>query len=355
MSSHTPTSHPANPPSTGQPYAVRQRLEALVEGLSSPADFEHPPRPQQQHTSSSLSPSPSSSPTPEETLNIPPIVTVAGPSAGPRCANKVVIVTGANSASGIGRASAHQFAANGARAVYVCDYQSTNLDTHKRDIEAAHPHCSVHAVQLDVSDDDAVKALVTDAVTKYGRLDVMFANAGISGFPHSFEHIDVDEFMETMKINALGVFLCFKHAAVAMRECIKRGRQVGGSLIGTASVAGLRSNAGGTAYSASKAAVVSIAQTMAYQLTGTGIRANAICPGLIETGMTQPMFDMARQRGTERKLGQLNPIKRGGVADEIARVALFLGSDEASYVNGQAWAVCGGLSAGHPFVPGKLA
>lgn len=129
----------------------------------------------------------------------------------------------------------------------------------------------------------------------------------------------------------------------------------GGSIIGTASVAGIRSNAGSTPYSASKAAVVSLAQTIAYQLAGTNIRVNAICPGLIETGMTEPVYTAARARGNEAKIGQLNPMRRGGQADEIARVALFLGSDDSSYVNGQAWAVCGGLSAGHPFVPGKLA
>lgn len=127
-----------------------------------------------------------------------------------------------------------------------------------------------------------------------------------------------------------------------------------GSIIGTASVAGLRSNAGSSDYSASKAGVVSLAQTIAYQLAGTGIRINAICPGLIETGMTAPMFEAARERGTETKIGQLNPLKRAAHADEVARVALFLGSDESSYVNGQAWAVDGGLSVGHPFVPGKL-
>ena len=127
-----------------------------------------------------------------------------------------------------------------------------------------------------------------------------------------------------------------------------------GSIIGTASVAGLRSNAGSSDYSASKAGVVSLAQTIAYQLAGTGVRINAICPGLIETGMTAPMFEAARARGTERKVGQLNPLKRAAHADEVARVALFLGSDESSYVNGQAWAVDGGLSVGHPFVPGKL-
>jgi NAD(P)-dependent dehydrogenase (short-subunit alcohol dehydrogenase family) len=127
-----------------------------------------------------------------------------------------------------------------------------------------------------------------------------------------------------------------------------------GSIIGTASVAGLRSNAGSSDYSASKAGVVSLAQTISYQLAGTGIRINAICPGLIETGMTAPMFEAARARGTGRKVGQLNPLKRAAHADEVARVALFLGSDESSYVNGQAWAVDGGLSAGHPVVPGKL-
>lgn len=131
--------------------------------------------------------------------------------------------------------------------------------------------------------------------------------------------------------------------------------KAGGSIIMTASVAGLRSNAGSTAYSASKAAVVSMAQTMAFQLTGTGIRVNALCPGVVQTGMTALMYAAAAQRGTTSKIGQLNPLRRGAAADELARVALFLGSDESSYVNGQAWAVDGGLSAGHPFVPGKLA
>jgi NAD(P)-dependent dehydrogenase (short-subunit alcohol dehydrogenase family) len=127
-----------------------------------------------------------------------------------------------------------------------------------------------------------------------------------------------------------------------------------GSIIGTASVAGIRSNAGSSDYSASKAGVISLAQTLSYQLAGTGIRVNAICPGVIETGMTARMYEAARERGTEKKIGQLNPLRRGAHADEVARVALFLGSEESSYVNGQAWAVDGGLSAGHPFVPGKL-
>lgn len=151
------------------------------------------------------------------------------------------------------------------------------------------------------------------------------------------------------------VFLAAKHASKAMLITSESKPYPCGSIVATASVAGLRSNAGGTDYSASKAAVVSIMQTCAYQLTATGIRCNAICPGVIETGMTSLMYEYARKKGSEKKIGQLNPLQRGAVADEVARVALFLSSDESSYVNGQAWAVCGGLSAGHPFVPGKLA
>jgi NAD(P)-dependent dehydrogenase (short-subunit alcohol dehydrogenase family) len=123
-----------------------------------------------------------------------------------------------------------------------------------------------------------------------------------------------------------------------------------GSIVCTASVAGLKSGAGGVPYSASKAGVISLVQTAANQLYGTGVRVNAICPGLIETGMTRPIFDHARARGTQGKIGQLNPLRRGGEAIEIAQVALFLASDEASYVNGQALAVDGGLSSSLPVV-----
>lgn len=151
------------------------------------------------------------------------------------------------------------------------------------------------------------------------------------------------------------VFVATKYASKAMMKTSTEKPFPCGSIIATASVAGLRSNAGSTDYSASKAAVISLMQTTAYQLSGTGIRCNAICPGLIETGMTAPMYDAARAKGSERKIGQLNPLQRGGLADEVARVALFLGTDEASYVNGQAWAIDGGLSAGHPAVPGKIA
>ncbi|KAH7116348.1 hypothetical protein EDB81DRAFT_246856 [Dactylonectria macrodidyma] len=284
-----------------------------------------------------------------------PINKVAPGSSVPRVKDKVVIITGANSPLGIGRATAHQYAESGARALYLCDYDASNLDVHKKELAASFPDVEVHTRRFDAADEPSVKEVVDDALARYGRLDVFFANAGVVGKATLFSEFNDEEFMSILKTNTLSVFLAAKHAAPAMMKTSAEKPQPCGSIIGTASVAGIRSNAGSTPYSASKAAVVSLAQTVSYQLAGTGVRVNAICPGLIETGMTAPMYDAARARGTEKKIGLLNPLRRGGRADEIARVALFLGSDESSYVNGQAWAVDGGLSAGHPFVPGKLA
>ncbi|KAI9902031.1 hypothetical protein N3K66_003848 [Trichothecium roseum] len=285
---------------------------------------------------------------------LPPIKRVAAASNAHRVKDKVVIITGTNSPLGIGRATAHQYAESGARAIYICDFDDTNLEAHKREINASYPDVEVHPRRFDASDEASVKAIVDEAMAAYGRLDVFFANAGIVGKPTLFTDFSEDEFMRVLKVNVASVFLAGKYAAPAMQKTGPSKPESRGSIIGTASVAGLRSNAGTTPYSASKAAVVSLAQTMAYQLTGTNVRVNAICPGLIETGMTAPVYEAARARGTEKKIGQLNPTRRGGHADEIARVALFLGSDESSYVNGQAWAVDGGLSAGHPYVPGKI-
>ncbi|KAM3424617.1 hypothetical protein BST61_g6607 [Cercospora zeina] len=287
--------------------------------------------------------------------DLPNIPTVAGDSKGPRTRGKVIIITGCNSPLGIGRASAHHFANNGAKAIFICDYRTEHLETHKREIESKYPTCTIHPVQLDAGSEDDVSAVVDQALETYGRLDIFFANAGISVTMGSVLDGSASDFMDVMRVNALSVFLAVKHGARGMLTTGAEKKFPGGSIVSVASSAGMRSNAGATDYSASKAAVISIVQTSAYQLSGTGVRCNAICPGIIETGMTAPMYEMARARGTERKIGQLNPLMRGGVADEVARVALFLGSDEASYVNGQAWAVCGGLTAGHPFVPGKIA
>jgi NAD(P)-dependent dehydrogenase (short-subunit alcohol dehydrogenase family) len=251
---------------------------------------------------------------------------------------KVALVTGA--ASGIGRASALLFASEGA-AVVALD-RAAEVEATVTAIRSAGGRAT--ALVADSSAEDAIAGAVERAVREYGGLDVCYANAGISGGLVPFFEETVERWTEILKINLIGTFLAAKYAALAM---VQRRR---GSIICTASVAGLRSGAGCMPYSASKAGVISLVQTAANQLTGTGVRINAICPGLIETGMTRPIFEQARARGSEAKIGQLNPLRRAGVPDEIAQVALFLASDASSYVNGQAFAVDGGLSTSHPIV-----
>jgi NAD(P)-dependent dehydrogenase (short-subunit alcohol dehydrogenase family) len=263
---------------------------------------------------------------------------------GRRLAGKRAIVTGA--ASGIGRASAVLFAAEGAK-VLCSDVAEEGLAATVASIAAAGGVAK--ATVADASDSDAVKGLVEESVRLHGGLEVFYANAGISGGLVPLLSLDASDWLTLLKVNLVGPFLGIKHAATHMSA------HGGGSIVCTASVAGLRSGAGGPQYSASKAGVINLVQTAACQLAGTGVRVNAICPGLIETGMTQPLFDYARAVGKEGKIGQLNPLRRAGRPEEIAHVALFLASDEASYVNGQAWAVDGGLSASHPVVPGRMA
>jgi NAD(P)-dependent dehydrogenase (short-subunit alcohol dehydrogenase family) len=251
---------------------------------------------------------------------------------------KSAIVTGA--ASGIGRASAMLFAAEGA-AVVALD-RAVEVESTAAAIRAGGGRAI--ALVRDSSVEEDVAGAVATALQEFGGLDVCYANAGISGGLVPFFEETVERWAEVLKINLIGTFLLAKYAAM---EMVKKKR---GSIICTASVAGLRSGAGGVPYSASKAGVISMVQTVANQLTGTGVRINAICPGLIETGMTRPIFERARERGSEGRIGQLNPLQRYGVPQEIAQTALFLASDAASYVNGQAIAVDGGLSSSHPIV-----
>src|ERR1051326_5735185 len=141
--------------------------------------------------------------------------------------------------------------------------------------------------------------------------------------------------------------LAVDRAQQAVEATVEEIASAGGKAIAVAADVGSEPEGGG--YSASKAGVISLVQTAANSLYGTGVRVNAICPGLIETGMTRPIFERARERGTYEKIGQLNPLSRYGHPEEIAAVAAFLASEEASYLNGQAIAVDGGLSSTHPF------
>ncbi|HEY8537927.1 MAG TPA: SDR family NAD(P)-dependent oxidoreductase [Steroidobacteraceae bacterium] len=259
-----------------------------------------------------------------------------------RLEGKTALVTGA--ASGIGRASAILFASEGANLVVL----DRSPDVEETAAQIRKEGGKVTTFVKDSSEEANIAEAIDTAVREYGALDVCFANAGISGGIVPLQDQTVELWTNIFKVNLLGTFLAVKHAARVMTPRNK------GSIICTASVAGLRSGAGGSPYSASKAGVISLVQTTAYQLSGTGVRINAICPGLIETGMTRPIFEMARSRGTEHKIGQLNPLRRAGAPIEIAYMALFLASDESSYVNGQAFAVDGGLSASHPIVPPKM-
>ncbi|MBT3372470.1 MAG: SDR family oxidoreductase [Rhodospirillaceae bacterium] len=257
-----------------------------------------------------------------------------------RLAGKRAIVTGA--ASGIGRASARIFAREGASVVAVDRAEEGLAETIAMINDAGG---TAMAVSADVGDEDAVSGFINTCVESYGGLDVIYANAGVSGGRVPVAEQTVEMWQDILRVNLIGPFLCIKHGAPIMAAAGK------GSIVCTASVAALRANAGGPPYAASKAGVVSLVQTMCNEFFASGVRINAICPGLIETGMTKPTFDRARTRGTEGKIGQLNPTRRNGVPEEIANMALFLASDEASYVNGQSIAVDGGLTSTHPFVP----
>ena len=253
-----------------------------------------------------------------------------------RFQGKSIIVTGAG--SGIGRASATLFAAEGGQVIAADRTEAVHAT-----VEAiAATGGTAKAVVMDAGDEADVARTIALAVSEHGGLDIVYANAGISGGIEGIFDSSVELWTEVLRVNLIGPFLAIKHAAP---EIAKRGK---GAIVCTASVAGIRSGAGGAAYSASKAGVINLVATAAQQLTGSNVRVNAICPGLIETGMTQRVFDYAREHDKMDKVGRLNPLKRAGVPEEIARVALFLASDDASYVNGQAWAVDGGLSSSHP-------
>ncbi|MHA3842374.1 SDR family NAD(P)-dependent oxidoreductase [Sphingomonas aestuarii] len=253
-----------------------------------------------------------------------------------RFEGKSIVVTGAG--SGIGRAASLLFAAEGG-SVLVADLTEGADETARMIADAGG---TAQSIRVDAGNEADVIRMIDTAAEAHGGIDVIFANAGISGGMANIFDTDVSLFSDVLRVNLIGPFLAIKHGAPKISD---RG---GGAIVLTASVAGIRSGAGSPAYSASKAGVINLAAVAAQQLSGSNIRVNALCPGLTETGMTKPTFDYARDAGKMDRIGRLNPLKRGAQPDELARAALFLASDDASYVNGQALAVDGGLSSSHP-------
>ena len=254
-----------------------------------------------------------------------------------RLQGKSVIITGAG--SGIGRAASLLFTKEGAKLIAVDRTEGVNETVE----EVKRAGGTAEAVMADAGSETDVMAFIEKAVKTHGRLDAIWANAGVSGGLVPLAEQTVEHWQEVLRVNLIGAFLAVKYAIPHM---VKR---QSGAIVLTASVAGLKAGASGHPYAASKAGVISLVQTTAYSLSGTGVRINAVCPGLIETGMTKPIFDRAKERGTADKIGQLNPLKRAGQPHELAAMGLFLASDEASYVNGQAFPVDGGLTASMPY------
>jgi meso-butanediol dehydrogenase / (S,S)-butanediol dehydrogenase / diacetyl reductase len=251
-----------------------------------------------------------------------------------RLDGKVAIITGA--ASGIGRAAAILFAREGAKLV-LADIHEEGL-TGTLNLVKKEDGVAI-AKRTNVAIEEQVKGLIGLALQTYSRIDILCNNAGIAGQMVNLDEQSAEEWHRVYEVNVLGAVFATKHVAKHMQE------RKSGAIVNTASVAGIRSGAGDNAYSASKAALINFTQTSACDLGGYNVRVNAVCPGLIETGITKPVFDLARAKGKADKLGSRCELRRYGLPEEVAYTILFLASDEASYITGQALPVDGGNTA----------
>ena len=247
---------------------------------------------------------------------------------------KSALVTGAG--SGIGRAAALAFAREGAWVAAADLKLGTARDT-ARLIESAGGQAV--AIEVDVTDDAAVEAMVQAAVKAFGGLDCAFNNAGIAPYQvnaggQKIADVAPEAWQRLLDVNLTGVWRCLRHEVAQMRT------QGGGAIVNTASIAGLVGLPTSSAYVAGKHGVVGLTRTAAVDHAAENIRGNAVCPGYIETPMTE---DTMRRRG-DRVMARV-PMARMGRPEEIAEAVVWLCSDRASFVTGAAWTVDGGYTA----------
>jgi len=250
-----------------------------------------------------------------------------------RLDGKVAVITGG--ANGIGRATVLRFLAEGARVVAADLNETTGkemLDLAKRAGHAQH----VRFIRTDVAQERDVEAATNLAVSEFGRLDCIFNNAGVAGAFGPITHISAEDWDYTFAVLVRGVFLGIKHAARIIKA-----QGHGGSIISTASIAGLNGGDGPQAYSAAKAAVINLSRAVAVELAADKIRVNAICPGAILT----PLLHRGSPEALAPILEKAQPWPEIGQAEHIAAAALFLASDDARFVTGAALVVDGGLTA----------
>jgi NAD(P)-dependent dehydrogenase (short-subunit alcohol dehydrogenase family) len=254
-----------------------------------------------------------------------------------RLDGKVAVVTGA--AGVIGSATMRLFAERGARIVAV-DRREKDLRATIRDLPAS---AEVLAVSADVSDEREVADYVRAAVEKFGTIDAFYNNAGVEGDIAPIVRYPVETFRRVLDVNVVGVFLGLKHVLPVML------RQNRGSIINTASIAGLIGSPDIAVYSASKHAVIGLTKSAALECAATSVRVNCVCPGLIDSRMLSAIIE-GRNPGhapvPAEKIVERVPARRLGQASEVASIVAFLASDEASYVSGSAYTVDGGRTAG---------
>ncbi len=253
-----------------------------------------------------------------------------------RLDGKVAVVTGA--AGVIGSATMRLLAERGARIVAV-DRRKAELKTAIKDLPASADPLLVTA---DVTREEEVAEYVHAALDKFGTIDIFFNNAGIEGEVKPIQDYPLETFRKVLDVNVVGVFLGMKHVLPTMLKNKK------GSIINTASIAGLMGSPHIAVYSASKHAVIGLTKSAAWECTNTGVRVNCVCPGLIDSRMLSTILQ-GRAGGNEppptEKIVDRIPARRLGQASEVAAIVAFLASDDASYVTGSHYTVDGGRTA----------